>query len=160
MCAMAGVLVVALPVPVIVSNFAMYYSHTQVFTIWYINSTWYPVLVMGYSLNPRQSPSMSKSIARYYFHTLITHVSITVWYFVIGTYLYFEILIVNFRFEKNFTVLLFRPEQNFFTSKILFRPEQNCQKSGGGWSMLTYLTQQRFLTIICDGDGMHFYYNL
>ena len=30
MCAMAGVLVVALPVPVIVSNFAMYYSHTQV----------------------------------------------------------------------------------------------------------------------------------
>ena len=29
MCAMAGVLVVALPVPVIVSNFAMYYSHTQ-----------------------------------------------------------------------------------------------------------------------------------
>ena len=32
MCAMAGVLVVALPVPVIVSNFAMYYSHTQVLT--------------------------------------------------------------------------------------------------------------------------------
>ena len=29
MCAMAGVIVVALPVPVIVSNFAMYYSHTQ-----------------------------------------------------------------------------------------------------------------------------------
>ena len=29
MCAMAGGLVVALPVPVIVSNFAMYYSHTQ-----------------------------------------------------------------------------------------------------------------------------------
>ena len=36
MCAMAGVLVVALPVPVIVSNFAMYYSHTQVFGIWYL----------------------------------------------------------------------------------------------------------------------------
>ena len=29
MCAMAGVLVVGLPVPVIVSNFAMFYSHTQ-----------------------------------------------------------------------------------------------------------------------------------
>ncbi|XP_023337689.1 potassium voltage-gated channel protein Shaw isoform X2 [Eurytemora carolleeae] len=29
LCAMGGVLVVALPVPVIVSNFAMYYSHTQ-----------------------------------------------------------------------------------------------------------------------------------
>merc|ERR1711974_416517 len=28
-CAMTGVLVVALPVPVIVSNFAMHYSHTQ-----------------------------------------------------------------------------------------------------------------------------------
>ena len=36
MCAMAGVLVVALPVPVIISNFAMYYSHTQVFGIWYL----------------------------------------------------------------------------------------------------------------------------
>ena len=36
MCAMAGVLVVALPVPVIVSNFAMYYSHTQVCCIWYL----------------------------------------------------------------------------------------------------------------------------
>ena len=41
LCAMGGVLVVALPVPVIVSNFAMYYSHTQVtvehrfwYTLW------------------------------------------------------------------------------------------------------------------------------
>ena len=29
LCALGGVLTVALPVPVIVSNFAMYYSHTQ-----------------------------------------------------------------------------------------------------------------------------------
>ena len=33
LCAMGGVLVVALPVPVIVSNFAMYYSHTQVYIL-------------------------------------------------------------------------------------------------------------------------------
>lgn len=28
-CALMGVLTIALPVPVIVSNFAMFYSHTQ-----------------------------------------------------------------------------------------------------------------------------------
>ncbi len=33
MCALTGVLTIALPVPVIVSNFAMFYSHTQVCTI-------------------------------------------------------------------------------------------------------------------------------
>ena len=74
MCAMAGVLVVALPVPVIVSNFAMYYSHTQVFCIWYlVSSNWYLVHIYASG----------------------------------------------------------------------FRLERNCQRSGGGWSMLTYLTQLR-----------------
>lgn len=29
LCALAGVLTIALPVPVIVSNFTMFYSHTQ-----------------------------------------------------------------------------------------------------------------------------------
>lgn len=36
LCALAGVLTIALPVPVIVSNFAMYYSHTQVCRCCYI----------------------------------------------------------------------------------------------------------------------------
>ena len=35
LCALGGVLTVALPVPVIVSNFEMYYSHTQVTFIQY-----------------------------------------------------------------------------------------------------------------------------
>ena len=97
MCAMAGVLVVALPVPVIVSNFAMYYSHTQVFCIWYlVSSNWYLVHIYASG----------------------------------------------------------------------FRLERNCQRSGGGWSMLTYLTQLRSdyhylffyllefveLMLIADGD--------
>ena len=30
LCALAGVLTISLPVPVIVSNFSMFYSHTQV----------------------------------------------------------------------------------------------------------------------------------
>lgn len=34
LCALAGVLTIALPVPVIVSNFSMFYSHTQVRIKW------------------------------------------------------------------------------------------------------------------------------
>jgi len=37
LCALGGVLTVALPVPVIVSNFEMYYSHTQVRDVEYVN---------------------------------------------------------------------------------------------------------------------------
>lgn len=33
LCALAGVLTIALPVPVIVSNFARFYSHNQVSSI-------------------------------------------------------------------------------------------------------------------------------
>ena len=40
LCALGGVLTVALPVPVIVSNFEMYYSHTQVRDVEYDTFMW------------------------------------------------------------------------------------------------------------------------
>ena len=52
LCAMGGVLVVALPVPVIVSNFAMYYSHTQVYIIYDLLSGAYTgIFPEGWGLN-------------------------------------------------------------------------------------------------------------
>lgn len=36
LCALAGVLTISLPVPVIVSNFSMFYSHTQVGTLFFL----------------------------------------------------------------------------------------------------------------------------
>ena len=49
LCALGGVLTVALPVPVIVSNFEMYYSHTQVCT----NCEMCSITVCTYTCKPR-----------------------------------------------------------------------------------------------------------
>ena len=46
LCALGGVLTVALPVPVIVSNFEMYYSHTQVINDGWVNWAKYNGLLM------------------------------------------------------------------------------------------------------------------
>ena len=68
MCAMAGVLVVALPVPVIVSNFAMYYSHTQV-SCFFCSL----FLALNYGESPRPSPCIKLylSTLRYFKHWII-----------------------------------------------------------------------------------------
>lgn len=46
LCALAGVLTIALPVPVIVSNFSMFYSHTQVRSA--ANDSWYTLLCLTF----------------------------------------------------------------------------------------------------------------
>jgi Ion channel. len=46
LCALAGVLTIALPVPVIVSNFSMFYSHTQVRSA--ANDCWYTLLCLTF----------------------------------------------------------------------------------------------------------------
>ena len=51
LCALGGVLTVALPVPVIVSNFEMYYSHTQVINGGWVNWAKYNGLLMIHSKN-------------------------------------------------------------------------------------------------------------
>ena len=64
LCALGGVLTVALPVPVIVSNFEMYYSHTQVMfnNIWALKSE-----------NPKNNHSLQRT-------TLLNHVCIMYMY--------------------------------------------------------------------------------
>ena len=79
MCAMAGVLVVALPVPVIVSNFAMYYSHTQVFSIWYL-----VLCICQWGAQKFLNPSSSRLSQSSDTHTHMCPALFCIWYFAFG----------------------------------------------------------------------------